>query len=146
MDETDIALIAALRRNARATISELAAELGVSRATVRTRLDRLVGSGEIAGFTVVLKSDLSEEPVRAIVLIAVEGKASDEVVTRLRGLPEMRAIHTTNGRWDLVAEIAARDLPAFDDTLRRMRLIRGIAATETNLLLSTRARVGAVRR
>jgi DNA-binding Lrp family transcriptional regulator len=54
------------------------------------------------------------------------------------------AIHSTNGRWDLIAEIGTPDLEAFDRTLSRIRLIEGISATETNLLLSTRKRVGAL--
>lgn len=140
MDGVDIAIIAALRRDARTSLSEIAEQVGVSRATVRARLDRLVGTGEIEGFTVVLKGDHEDPAVRAVMLIEVEGKGADDVVARLRGMPEMRAIHTTNGRWDLVAEIAAPDLPAFDDALRRIRLVRGISSTETNILLSTRKR------
>jgi DNA-binding Lrp family transcriptional regulator len=142
MDEVDLRLIAILRRDGRRSVSDLAQEIGVARATIRARMDRLIKSGEIAGFTVQLKADLQEQAIRAIALVEVEGKSSDQVVQRLSGIPEVLAIHTTNGRWDLVAEIGASDLPSFDETLRRIRLIEGISATETNLLLSTRKRVG----
>lgn len=138
MDETDRSLIALLRHDARQTISELAGRLGLARATVRTRLDRLRESGEIAGFTVVLRSDLQAVPIRAVTLIEIEGKASEEVIRRLSAMPEVLTVHTTNGRWDLVVEIGAPDLERFDDTLRRIRLLRGISVSETNLLLSTR--------
>ncbi len=141
MDDLDVRLISALRLNARRSVSELANALGVSRATIRAHMDRLVESGQITGFTVQLKSDVQAPEVRAITLIAVEGKSTDRVVQRLSGMPEIRAIHATNGRWDLVAEIGTTDLPSFDDVLNRIRLIEGISATETNLLLSTRKRV-----
>ena len=47
------------------------------------------------------------------------------------------AIHTTNGRWDLVLELRTQSLEAFDQALRRIRQIKGIAASETSLLLSS---------
>lgn len=144
MDEVDETLIAALRRDGRRSVSDLAQEIGISRATVRARMERLIASGEIAGFTVQLKTDLQEPAIRAITLIEVEGKSSDQVVQRLSGIAEVLAIHATNGRWDLIAEIGTPDLEAFDRTLSRIRLIEGISATETSLLLSTRKRVGAL--
>ena len=55
----------------------------------------------------------------------------------LRGDPAVSGLHTTNGRWDMVAELRADSLEAFDRALSRIRLIEGIASTETSLLLST---------
>jgi len=138
MNDTDIRIIAALRSDARRSISDIAAEIGVSRATVRTRMEKLIESGEILGFSVELKSDRIDMPIRAMTSIEVEGKRTDDVVRRLSGLPEVRTIHSTNGRWDLIAEVATKDLEAFDEVLRRIRLIEGITVSESNLLLSTR--------
>lgn len=138
MDELDLRLIAALRSDARRSISDLARDLGVGRATLRARLERLLSSGQILGFTVVLKDDQRDLPIRAVMLVGIEGKRAEAVTRSLAGMPEVRNIHTTNGRWDLVIEIATGDLTSFDDALRRIRLIDGIAATETNLLLATR--------
>lgn len=144
MDDIDLRLIAALRRDARRSVSDLAKDIGVSRATIRARMERLTQSGQIAGFTVQLSAELQDPAIRAIMLIEVEGKSTEQVIQRLGGLPEVRAIHATNGRWDLIAEIGTPDLPSFDETLRRVRLIEGISGTETNLLLSTRKRAGHV--
>ena len=55
MDETDHRVIAELRRDGRASLSELAEKLGLSRATVRVRMERLLARGEIAGFTVLTR-------------------------------------------------------------------------------------------
>jgi DNA-binding Lrp family transcriptional regulator len=46
-------------------------------------------------------------------------------------------LYTTNGRWDLVAEIRTDSLQSFDQELSRIRRIEGISGTETSLLLST---------
>ena len=138
MDAIDGKLIAALRRDGRASISELAAILEVSRATVRSRIERLERDGEILGYTVVLRGDALEMPVRGIMLIAIEGRGTERVIRQLSGIGEVGAIHTTNGKWDLIAELAADTLTHFDDVLRRIRLIEGIEQSETNLLLATR--------
>ena len=145
MDEIDTKLTALLRHTGRQSISALATELGVSRATVRARIERLERSGTILGYTVILKSDAIEQPVRGIVMIAVEGVAADRVVRSLAGFAEIAAIHTTNGRWDLVVELGTESLADLDAALRRIRLIQGVRDSETNLLLatprSTRARL-----
>ncbi|WP_193187234.1 Lrp/AsnC family transcriptional regulator [Nisaea sediminum] len=145
MDAIDERLIAALRRDGRAGISELAAILEVSRATVRSRLERLERDGHILGYTVVLRGDAQEMPVRGIMLIEIEGRGTENVVRQLTGIGAVGAIHSTNGRWDLIAEIGAETLTDFDDVLRRIRLIEGVAASETNLLLATRRSARAAR-
>jgi len=137
MDDLDRKLIALLRVDGRAPVASLAADLGVSRATVRGRIDRLIEDGVIRGFTVDLAAP-AQAPVRAITLIEVEGRAAERVIRRLLGFPEIRAIWSTNGRWDVVADLELEDLRAFDATLRRIREVDGIAATETSLLLAPR--------
>jgi DNA-binding Lrp family transcriptional regulator len=145
-DDTDRRLIQLLRHNARRSVSDLAIELRLSRATVRARMERLESSGEILGYTVILRAEAIEMPVRGLMLIEIEGRAADRVVDSLSGLAEVTAIHTTNGRWDMIAEIATESLSALDIVLRKIRQIPGITGSETNLLLatprSTRARLG----
>jgi DNA-binding Lrp family transcriptional regulator len=137
VDDLDTELLSALRHNARISVSSLAALTGASRATVAARIERLVASGTIVGFTIRTGHETRSAGVRAIVMIEVLGKLADRVADQLRGLPQVRALHSTNGKWDFVAELEDRDLAAFDETLRRIRLINGINSTETNILLKT---------
>jgi len=137
MDKLDEQLIILLRRNARRSISDLAMELGVSRATVRARMERLESSGEIAGYTVILKAESVDQPIRGVMMIEVGGHAADRVVQALGAFPEVSTIHTTNGRWDLVVELGSSTLSDFDAVLRRIRLIAGITGSETSILLAT---------
>ncbi len=138
MDEIDQKLVAILRRNARASVSDLALELKISRSTVRSRMERLKAAGDILGYTVVLRADVFEQPVRGIMMIEIEGKGTQRIVNQLNKLTEVTALHTTNGKWDLIIELGTDTLVHFDDVLRRIRLIDGISASETNLLLSTK--------
>jgi DNA-binding Lrp family transcriptional regulator len=138
LDELDQQLIALLRTNARLPVAKLAARLNVSRATVTARMDRLIEGGVIAGFTIMLQNRGQTSGVRAVMMVEVDGKHADTVLRRLMGMPEIRGLHTTNGRWDLVAEIEAGSLSAFDELLRKVRQIDGIANTETSILLTAR--------
>ena len=114
----------------------MAAACGVSRGTVQNRLARLQADGTILGYTVRLRAEAAAAQVRAVMLVEVAGSRMAAVIRALRGLPEVAAVHTTNGRWDLVVELAAESLAAFDAVLRRIRLIDGIANSETSLMLS----------
>ncbi len=137
MDETDRRLLSLLREDGRIPVAELARLLGVARATVTSRIERLVSSGIVVGFSVRVRDELDPLEVRAMTLIEVEGRSTDFVIRELRGIPEIRSLHTTNGAWDLVAELGAETLAHFDGVLGRIRSIPGVVNSETSLLLSS---------
>lgn len=137
MDEIDQKLIALLRENARTPVAALAKTLRVARGTVQNRIVRLEREGTIVGYTVRLRPQVEEQHIRALMTVAVEGNRTEAVIRSLRGDPAVGALHTTNGRWDIVAELRAESLEAFDRVLARIRLVEGISNTETSLLLST---------
>lgn len=136
-DDLDRRLIAALREDGRAPISNLATILGVSRATVQTRLDRLINTGAVLGFTIRAREDHSDNTINAMMLIEVNGRSTTAVIRQLRGLTELHSLHTTNGKWDLVAQLRAENLHDFDRVLREVRNIEGITNSETSILLSS---------
>ena len=138
MDDRDRELIAALRRDSHASLSELSAKLKLSRTTVRARIERLVTAGDILGFTVVLREDASHSPVRGAMMLGIEGRGTDKIVHRLSGIPQVQAIHTTNGKWDLMLELGAETLEELDKVLAGIRTIDGVQTSETNLLLATK--------
>jgi DNA-binding Lrp family transcriptional regulator len=137
MDTTDRQLLSLLRDNARTSVAAMAKALGVARGTVQNRLARLEADGVIQGYTVRLKLADEDRRIRALMTVAVEGNRTDEVLRALRGDPAVCALHTTNGRWDIVAELQTDSLEAVDRVLGRIRQIDGISNTETSLLLST---------
>lgn len=137
LDELDRRLLAELRANGREPIASLARTLGVTRATVTSRLDRLLSSGTVIGFSVRVREERDPDSVRAIALIEVKGRSTDYVIDRLRGLSEIHSLHTTNGGWDLVAELRTNSLGSFDRLLGQIRSIDGVVNSETSLLLSS---------
>lgn len=136
-DQLDRKLISLLRADSRTPATALAKALKVSRGTVQNRIDRLVASGVILGFTIRTRSDNTSNRVRAIMSIAIEGERTGAVLKALRGFPEVDRVHTTNGRWDLVIRIEVENLAAFSKALDGIRGIEGIASTETSILLAT---------
>jgi DNA-binding Lrp family transcriptional regulator len=138
MDDLDGRLLALLRSDGRAPVASLAAALGVTRATVRARMRRLEARGEILGYRAVTRADRADRPVRGVVSVEVEGTGTRRIARALLALPEVEAVHSTHGRWDLVAELGADTLEALDAALDRIRRIEGVRLSETSLFLSTR--------
>jgi DNA-binding Lrp family transcriptional regulator len=137
MDDVDRQLIALLRADARMPVVALARRLKVARATVQNRIAKLEAGGTIVGYTVRLKPEVEGQRIRALTSIEVDGHVGEAVRRTLRGHPHVVALHSTNGRWDMIAELAADSLEAFDQVLGEIRQIQGIATTETSILLST---------
>ena len=137
MDDTDHRLIALLRQDARLPLAALAAKLGVSRGTVANRLRRLEDDGVVVGYTVRLRPEAEPERIRAWMGVLVDGNTTREVIAALLGEPGVEALHDTNGRWDLLAELRAGSMAELSQVLERVRLIRGIRHTETSILLAS---------
>ena len=137
MDDTDRALIALLRKDARASIATLAARLGVSRGTVSNRLRKLEEEHVIVGYSVRLRPDAEPNQIRAWMGVRVDGNQTRAVIASLLGEPGVAALHDTNGRWDLLAELRAETMAGLSQVLERVRLVKGIANTETSILLAT---------
>ncbi|MDR0261499.1 Lrp/AsnC family transcriptional regulator [Comamonas piscis] len=137
MDNIDQALISLLRQNARESVATLAGKLGVSRGTVTNRMDRLERDGLIVGYSVRLRPDVQPDVLRAWMSIEITGNDTRRVMASLLGEPGVAALHSTNGRWDLLAELQVASLEALSQVLERIRLIKGISNSETSIHLES---------
>ncbi len=137
MDATDHALIALLRQNARLNVADLAHKLKVSRGTVTNRIRKLEDEQVIVGYTVRLRPESEPDRIRAWMGVTVEGNRTREVIASLLGEPGVAALHDTNGRWDLLAELEVRSMGELSQVLERVRLVAGIRSTETSIHLAS---------
>lgn len=80
MDDLDHKLLSQLRGDARRPAAALAKELGISRATVRARINRLIETGVISGFTIMVREHDRPSLIRAVMMIEVEGRTTDKVL------------------------------------------------------------------
>lgn len=137
LDDTDRALLGLLARNARAPTAELARRLGVARTTVQARIEKLERTGVIRSYT-VRADPQAAAMIRAYVLIQVEPRHAAAVGARLQKMPEMESLHTTSGRFDLAAQIAAPDTTRLDAALDRIAMVEGVKGMETLVQLAAK--------
>src|SRR3546814_7919961 len=83
-DDLDRRIMAHLRSDGRASLAKIAVALGVARGTVQTRLDRLLATGTLLGFTARVREDYDALGIRAVMMIEVTGKSTTQVIRRLR--------------------------------------------------------------
>jgi DNA-binding Lrp family transcriptional regulator len=138
LDDTDRALLALLRENARAPTAELARRLKLSRTTVQSRLTRLERSKAITGYTVTVAVDEDAALVRAHILITVEPRKSASIEAALRRIPELRTLHSVSGPFDLIAIVAAASIGELDGLIDRIGVLDGVERTTSAIVLSTR--------
>jgi DNA-binding Lrp family transcriptional regulator len=138
LDETDRALLALLRENARAPTSELARRLKLSRTTVQSRLGRLERARVIAGYTITVGAEAEATQVRAHILITLEPRKSSTIEGALRRIPELRTLHSVSGPFDLIAIVAAASIGELDHLIDRIGALDGVERTTSAIVLSTR--------
>lgn len=136
-DETDTRLLALLAEDARAPVATLARKLNLARTTVQARIERLERSGHIAGYT-IRKGAAAKPILRATVLISIEPRSGPAVLVRLKSLPNVVLVHTTTGRFDMMAMIEAASSEALDETLDRIGEAKGVRSSESLVHLSTK--------
>jgi len=136
--EADLSLIALLRENARASTAELARRLGVSRTTVQSRIEKLERNGVIAGYSVRLAPDYEKDLVRAHILVTALPKLSPSVEAVLRGIPQVRTLHSVSGSFDMIIVAEAPSVRDLDAVIDRIGALDGVERTLSSIILSTR--------
>jgi len=134
----DQQLLAVMRGNARASTTELAQILGVSRSTVQKRLERLETEGVIAGYTVQLSSEYLDQEIKAHVMITVSPRMTADIIKDMEKLDGVRAIYSVSGPHDLIAEVAAMSVTDLDRMIDEIIEIDGVERTVSSVILSTR--------
>ncbi len=138
LDQTDLALLTLLRENARASVADLARRLGLSRTTVQSRLQRLERDKSVLGYTVVVPDAAEASLVRAHVMITAAPKSGAAIEAALRRMPDVRALHSVSGPFDLIAIVAARTIGELDLAIDRIGAVGGVERTMSAIVLSTR--------
>jgi DNA-binding Lrp family transcriptional regulator len=138
IDPVDRQLIALLREDARQPITSLAHALGLSRASVYARMERLGRDGVIAGYTVRLGADYDERLIRAQVMLKVAPRLSQALERKLIAMPELIMLHAISGEYDMIAVVEAEGVSALNDVVDRIGLLDGVEKTTTAILMATK--------
>jgi DNA-binding Lrp family transcriptional regulator len=138
MDDLDRRLLDLLRADARAPVARLGRELGLSRTTVQSRLERLEREGVVAGYTVRLSEAHERGQIHAYVLITISHKRSAAVISAIRKLAAVRRLHSVSGPFDMIAELVAPSVKDMDEQVDALGAIEGVERTTSTIVLSTK--------
>ncbi|HEY1393161.1 MAG TPA: Lrp/AsnC family transcriptional regulator [Methylibium sp.] len=138
LDDTDRALLALLRENAREPVAELARRLHLSRTTVQSRIERLERARVITGYTVKVADEIEAALVRAHVMITVAPKQAGAIEAACAKIAEVRSLHSVSGSFDLLAVVAAPSIGELDALIDRIGALDGVERTTSAIVLSTR--------
>jgi DNA-binding Lrp family transcriptional regulator len=137
IDRLDAEILDRLTANARAGIAELASELGVSRATIQTRIRRLEETGVLLGFRPIIDLSAVGMPVQALISLELDQRKMPEVVKGLEKLPEVLEIKIQAGREDLLVYVAISSLEALQILTASIVDIEGVRKTTSTFSVAT---------
>ncbi len=126
VDDVDLAIVEQLRINGRATNQQIANNLGLTAATVSTRIRRMEDADKLR---VVAVSDFSAHGYNVLMELAIEvdGRPASEVAAELSEFPEVFAAHLVTGRYDIDMLVVLRDFSDLPNLLLdKFSKVRGI--------------------
>ncbi|MBI4173371.1 MAG: Lrp/AsnC family transcriptional regulator [Candidatus Aenigmarchaeota archaeon] len=133
MDRTDQRLLELLEQDARQSNTDLARKLRISEGTVRNRIERLLKSGAIQRFTVVVGG---KSLFRAIVLLDTQpSMPTDSIIAELSRMKEIKKFLEVSGEWDVAMEVTCPTSERFNQVIERIRTTRGVLRTESLVVL-----------
>lgn len=133
----DLSLIKCLLESPRASYAELARSTGMSETTAKRRVEALIESRVITPAMIPDVRKLGFD-TRAILGVKVDLAHINDAAEAISRMPQVTSIHTTLGRYDMIATIASRSLDDLSRTVtEQIALLPGIRDVET--FVSTRS-------
>lgn len=137
IDETSVAVLRELLRDARLSFREIARRIGVSSGTVASRVRELEGSGVIKKYTVQLDHERMGYELTAITEITVSGGMTLEVGERIAAYPEAVGVYNVTGASDLMVIAKFKTRQKLSDFTKNITKMPYVERTETHLVLNT---------
>ena len=137
LDEVDLKILDIIIQNARIPFKDVAKEVGVSRAAVHQRVNRMVELKVITGSGYHISPKKVEFRTCSYIGIFLEkGGLFSEVVDKLKQIPEIVECHYTTGQYAIFIKVYAKDNEHLKSILSdEIQKIQGIASTETFISL-----------
>ncbi|PRX95738.1 Lrp/AsnC family transcriptional regulator [Allonocardiopsis opalescens] len=137
LDALDEKIIALLVRDGRAGYAAIGARVGLSAPAAKRRVDRLVGTGAITGFTAVIDQAVLGWSTEAYVELYCSGQPAPSLLARsLAAIPEVVSASTVTGDADTLLRVRAADVRHFERVLERLTALPYVERTRTTLVLS----------
>jgi DNA-binding Lrp family transcriptional regulator len=136
MDETDRMIIEALRRNARATLGDIGARIGLSASAIKRRIARLENDGVILGYTAIVDQHRLGPRLEAFAELTFAGDTPvGEIASVAHGMPEVVAVFTTAGDPDAIVHLQVTDVNHLTRAIDQLRQSGRVTGTKTLMVL-----------
>jgi len=136
MDDIDNRILGLLVRNGRASYAELGQGVGLSPHATADRVRRLVRSGVITGFTVMVDARAAGNLLDAYIDVRLApGTQPDQFESRAAELAQLRELAFVTGRFDYQLRVVCKDADDLDHVVRVLRQKAGAMHTETRIVL-----------
>jgi DNA-binding Lrp family transcriptional regulator len=138
IDRLDAELIGLFAAEPRISMLEASRRLGVGRATVHARLERLQRTGTVRGFGPELDVDALGYPVMAFCNLEIrQGRGHEPVAAHLAEIPEVLEAYTITGPGDLLIRVVARSNSDLQRVIDRVVDDENVVRTSTHIALQT---------
>jgi DNA-binding Lrp family transcriptional regulator len=137
LDDLDKQIVAELVKDARATYAEVGAAVGLSAPAVKRRVDRLLASGAITGFTAQIDPSALGWTTEAYVELFCRGRTSPaDIAVALAKYPEVIDASTITGEADALLRVQASDVRHFEQVVERIGAESFVVRTRSVIVLS----------
>jgi len=137
IDDLDRGILEALREDGRASYADMGTLIGLSASAVKRRVDRMVSSGVIRGFSVLIDPEVDGRGTEAYVELFCRGNVAPLELRRIMSaLPDVIEAWTVTGAADAVVRIRARDTASLEVALESVRLAPQVDSTRSAIVLS----------
>ncbi|MFF3668277.1 Lrp/AsnC family transcriptional regulator [Microtetraspora malaysiensis] len=137
LDGLDRAIIGVLVEDARATYAEIGARVGLSAPAVKRRVDRLLASGAITGFSARVEPSALGWTTEAYVELFCRGKTSPaEIGVAIARHPEVVSACTVTGEADALLHIRTTDVRDVERVIERIAAEPFVVRTKSAIVLS----------
>ncbi|MPY82886.1 MAG: AsnC family transcriptional regulator [Actinophytocola sp.] len=138
MNTLDQRIVSQLLGNARASYAEIGKVVGLSAPAVKRRVDRMLDSGVLRGFTAVVDPQALGWGTEAFVELHCRGNVPpSRIRAHVEALPEVVAAYTVMGGADAIIHLRAADIHHLEAALERLRALDIVASTVSTMVLST---------
>lgn len=140
VDAIDRAILDVVDGDGRATYGTIGEHVGLSAPAVKRRMDRLVDSGVIRGFTAIIDHTKLGRTLEAFTELRFSGNARvDDIASIGDDIPEVLNVFTMAGDPDALAWLRVRDVDDLKRVIDRLRQRGNVIGTKTMMVLGAAA-------
>ena len=144
LDRTDVGILRLLQNNARLSVKEIAAEIGLAPSTTHERVRRMRETGILLGTHVEVDPKALGIGLEALLMIELSKHNRgivDQFLDEIVSVPEVRSAFLVSGRYDLIVHVVVQDTQHLKDlALDKFTARPGVTRIETSIIFDARRR------